>query len=468
MILSRHILNKSLNYDGKPYDEISSMIDYWKTLLWEKYELRPGDSIATFTSRSDPLYLSFILASLELGLALSVVDHVPDEMEVTNDITKQALYGDLKLAMFDEDQLDSWDATIQHSKKYFKHIDTLNIFYSYNIKDETLWGQIKDKIFATQDTVAINTTSSGTTGTPKVIRHNHAWVYDSALRATRTLNLKATDNILHCRQLSHGCVFDLFLLPTLMICKNHYVLNYNTYTLNELVDVLITKKINKVMLFTEVNKIINLLPMINHPLDLLVLCRLQKEWVTLCKQKKINRILGVYGASEIGNLVLGPEINQASDSKSFDVYNYGPLIDDYFSIQIKPQSILVTNNKFKKTVELADKFELKDNHYYFYGRTTNYKINDIFFKPEDIDKIVSLHINTNFVTVVDEEYQCIYVAVFQEIDNTIVHQINQTLNTIYSSNIKIEFIKQVDFDEFHPGFKISMPLLRAHFRKFLS
>jgi acyl-CoA synthetase (AMP-forming)/AMP-acid ligase II len=463
MILTRQILNKELVYDGKSYDELCDMIDFWKVLMWEKYGLRPGDSVGTFTSRTDPLYLSFVFACLELGVALSVVDQVIAQKSVY----RQSLYKNLKLAMFDVVQFEIWPETVEHARTCFKHVDDMNIFFSYVVQDSSLWDKIKNTIFAKKTTVAINTTSSGTTGVPKVSTHSHEWLYSSSIRAIARLALVEEDNIMHCRQLSHGCVLDLFLLPTLMACKYHYNFNYNEDSLLELSDQLRDKKINKVMIFSSVDGIIKSLHKMNHSFDLLVLTRLQKEWIPICKEKNINRILGVYGSSDIGNLILGPEINQGTQEETFDVTNYGPLLDDYFDLQIMPESVLITNNEFKKTVELNDKFELKDGNYYFYGRTKDYKINDIFIRPEDINQLVSLFIKQDYVTVIDEEYQKIFIAVYAPIEPDVMEKINQQLNKSYETKIQVSILDQVPFDQFNASFKVSMPLLRAHFRQLL-
>lgn len=81
-IITRHCLNKDLiiyqhNSDqhldhAVNYDQLCDMINYWKVLLVEKYQVSAGQTCYIDLGKQDIYYYSLFFAICELGLAIVV------------------------------------------------------------------------------------------------------------------------------------------------------------------------------------------------------------------------------------------------------------------------------------------------------------------------------------------------------------------------------------------------------------
>jgi hypothetical protein len=438
------------------------MVTFWKILVWEKYGLRPGDRASAVVRLTDAYYLSFVLACLELGVSLVVTDK-----PVNNNFSavRQRLYGNLKLAVMDQ---ESWNDPVNQecSRLFFEHTVETTVFDTYEVQDNSLWESVGNQVFATKDTVAITTTTSGTTGVPTVIQHAHEWIYESSQRGARVFDFKKEDRILHARQLSHGAVLDLFLLPTLFKSDNHFVFNYDSHNIDVLIDIIVRERINKIMLFANPEEILEALPVLDHKLDIILGYRPNAKWISVVKQKRINSLFNSYGSTEAGNCILGVPITQETDPATFDPYYLGHLLDDYFGIVINgPDSVTITNNRFNCSVTLADCFELKSDGYYFYGRSHQFRIDDIMFTQPQLDSAVAQIVTGRYEAIVDEEEQKIYLAVYEPVADNTLELVNQTLANAINNKITVSKLAVVDYNAFTQGWKASKDLLRNYFKK---
>lgn len=459
MIVSRHVLNKDLVYDGLGYTELCGMIDYWKVLLWEKYEVRPGHSVSVIVSLTDAYYVSLVLACLELGVSLAVTDK-----PIHNNLVgvRQRLYGPMQLSLFDN--LNWVDNQIECANQYFKYVDQITIFDNYQIQDNSLWDKISKTIFATSDSIAITTTTSGTSGAPTVVRHTHEWILDSAIRTTKILNFAKDEVVLHTRQLSHGSILDLFLLPSLMVSDHHVVFNYDKHNISNFVSFIVENKVNKFIIFSFVSEILDQLPVLTHKLNIISSARPPKNLVSLVKNKNIHSFTTSYGSSESGNNILVTSVTPESDANTFDPYNYGPLRDDHYSLIVHTDCLEVEVKKFNKKVKLNDKMIVKDGNYYFYTRTDRYRINDVFITESDITNVTSTVTTQRHDIVIDAEYDCIYLAFYEDFDDGIVDLINQALATQIHKNTFISKALKLDYDTVAPAYKPLKDIIRNYAR----
>lgn len=459
--IHRNLLNQDLIYDNLDYVQLNSMIDYWKVLLWEKYNLRPNDVISLIVSSTDIYYISAVIACLELGIAIAITDK---SVNKNHGGVRQRLYGTLKLALFDQAEWNN-KSNVEVNSKFFNQVDCISIFNTYKIQDNSLWNEITGKVFANKDTIALVTTTSGTTGTPTVIKRSHEWILESSIRAINCFNFKKFDTVLHARQLSHGAVLDLFLLPSLMVCDRHVVCNYDNNNVEELVNIIDTEKVNKCMLFSAKQEIFDKLPKLTHKFDVFVGSKPDYSWLAIMQEKNIHSITVVYGSTEAGNAILLSTITQETDPSTFDPCNYGNPVDDRYQLRILPTGLEVTIPKFNQTVVNRDKFELRNGQYYFCGRYDAVRINEVFVKPSELENIVKQHTDQEFDVVIDEDYQEIYLALYNNYSPALVNDINKHIAQDINEHIKISKAEQLDIDQFRvPGYKVAKDVIRNHFR----
>lgn len=459
-VIDRHVLNPDFVYDGLAYPDFCAMVDYWKVLLWEKYQIRSGHRVSLMVTLTDPYYATAVIACLELGVSLVVADK-PVNKNFSG--VRQRLYGNLDLALFDD---LTWAQTdiVECNRQYFNQLGRLSEFDTYTVQDDSLFARISKTTFARPDSIAIMTTTSGSTGVPKVVQRNHTWILDSALRSIRLLDLKKNQAVLHARQLSHGAVLDLFLLPSLIAVDRHYVFNYESNTLDTLIDYLVQYRINKFVVFTQHEPLLKQLPVLDHDLDMFSLITPKKDWVKLVQSRRVNRFISGYGSSEAGNIVFTNVIDKHTDPDQFNPYDYGQLLDDHYTVALTDKSISITVPKFNHTAVLDDVFHLVDGRYHFMGRSNLFRIHDIFFSQAQIDSIVKSFVTVGFEAIIDEPDQKIYLATYDPVDKAVLDLINQSLRDSIHGSISISIMRQVDFDTFNPGFKVTRDVMLHYFR----
>ena len=466
MIINRYILHPDIVFDGVNRDVLFDMVDYWKVILWEEFQMRPKDKICIGTSIVCPYYLSLMLASFELGLVLVVSSSVASNINPY--ATKQSLYSDLKLCIYDD--ANSNEHSLSVNRLFFKTLSHINIFDTYQIQDHTLYTKLKDKCFTKGSDVALNTTSNGTTGLPTVVERTHEFLIKSIQRQFKVWNIKSTDNIMHTRQISHGAVFDLFWLPTLMACPIHHVYIVNNNSIDDVrhwLSIIKNKQINQIFLptLTSLDLFINQCPVFDHDITIITGIAAKREWLPLIKEKNIKCVLTTYGATELGNAVF---INTCTpDNVDNFVSNRYFMPDNTFEIisNTPNETTFVSHLDNDLTVTLKDRWVQVDAKYWdFLGRTVDYKINDVHVNADRINNIIEKYIDQEYTLVIDTEYQSIYLAIYEDFDQNSIRFINIDIATNISTDIQIDKVSKLNRVDFIQSFKPDNFSLRGYFR----
>jgi acyl-CoA synthetase (AMP-forming)/AMP-acid ligase II len=112
----------------------------------------------------------------------------------------------------------------QHGSKWVPDSSLHIITDSYNfdkIKKFDKFNELLDQPI-TQDTVCYYTTSSGTTGDPKLLPFTHYQTVTISNEIKQYLTLDETCRPYHFKTLHHSSLFNSFALPLLNSCKTHY------------------------------------------------------------------------------------------------------------------------------------------------------------------------------------------------------------------------------------------------------
>jgi acyl-CoA synthetase (AMP-forming)/AMP-acid ligase II len=487
-ILSRDIINNDItlyqhhsitNQEFKfTRDQFVDMINYWKMLLVEKYQAGPGKKI--IVDSRNLYYFSAVFAVWELGMTL-IVDwnHAHSQQDLNNQ--EYSMHGDIDYIICHEPYIDSnnnfyhhWD--LERNKKYCQHIISDKEFDDYTIQNPSKYKEISESILAKSGTIAIQTASSGSTGSSKLIQISHKDVCLQAYRLTDLLGFCDNDNTLHNVTLHHGASACYHFLPSFIRAKNHFILWTNESSQAEIdyrAKYINQHQINRLFLYTtqQLLKYLESTPHVEHRVDITTLFRITDRVAAIAKEKNISSIKSTFGDTTIAYGFLVKTWSRDDNLVTHDVTDMGPQRDDFFDFKIENghlyvKSVGLGSDEWKTS---QDKFDLRNNRYYFLGRDNIYRIGDEWINHGVIEnKLLEFfpeHNGVETATIVfDNEQQHIYLAVWKEdLDNE--QKFIEWIHYQYKQ-IKISKIARgLDVEKFIGARKISRQKLREYFRR---
>jgi acyl-coenzyme A synthetase/AMP-(fatty) acid ligase len=488
-VLSRYHINPEIelrhqdiygNIETLNYSDLCKMIDHWKYMLVEKYGAGPGKTVMIEFNFTNFYYFSAIYAAWELGLTL-IVDwpHAYTEKSCYSKIF--SIHGKIDYAIVYSHQIDpaddqgyysEWDTL--RTRLHCKEIITEKDFDHYKILDRARYKEVATTVYATPTTQAIWTATSGSTGIPKQQRIDHNSVVLQAQRLCKHLNFQSGTSSLHTNNLHHGASACYHFLPSMMMAKEHWILNSNFATEAEsknLTDHIIDKKINKLFLYTpsKLTAWLRTTPVLQHHVDVTTLYYCPKDMIALAKEKNVSSIKSVFGDTTIGYGFLIKDVDLSLPLDDYEPNCIGPKLDDFFEFNLEDQSLYVRIPRIDSTEWKTshDKFELRDGKYYFLGRGTAYRINDEWIRHQEIESKVSelfdLNNEEGATIVVDNEEQQVYLAIW--IDHP---DAEAELDSWFSKRFRSVYIskraKNLNKKDFMGARKVSRPALREYFR----
>jgi len=435
-LITRDVIHKEIklsslrpNNDGTvketviDYVELCSQIDRNKEYLVNVKKVKPGQKVILCTLYW-PSYASWFFACSELGLVFVVSDWPKSDIART----KLSLYGeidyiiqDLKMPLFSE----WWPEKIIEVAEVEAYNPTGN--------PTPIWVNPTD--------VLLLATSSGTTGTPKVIPNTHEWFYNILHRAGKLYNLTEEDNCYHSKPLHHGSVCGMFFLPSLKYSKNHFHAPFKfmipeqgksweeteSFFIRAWVNWFQEKKITRTMLFPDqieyLNKYISYDNKRENNLTIYCLSKIKKEEIENLVAKFKYKMISIFGANEIGGPLFLPAITP-DNYTSFNPSFMGPKLDDFYDLEIV-EGMLITTRPDGIIVSTGDKFKLVDGNYYYLGRENVYRIDgktiymDLF--NEVVEKILKQKKEDDFDLVIDSEEETFYIRVNTDVDLEILN-----------------------------------------------
>jgi hypothetical protein len=455
-IITRDLINKNIIFidpnANHRYDfiELSKEIDFFKNLFQQHGADGNCKKSIVIGFRPSKEQTACIFACFELGISVCIIDFDrPDKFKqykYTDPKSKRLLPIDFFIISHESDS---------EKFEYFKRICDTTIVTS-EIHDRN-YAENKT-VFSKPDTILMRCTSSGTTGTPKIVEHTHEFMYNLSLRNSVMFN----GNVVISQNLNHGSSFATFYLPSLMSSKvsKIYKTHVSKFYTWEIYDQYIND-FNHIM-FPYKNQLIEFLNKSHSDITLYTLGPISSDLIL--EKEKFKDIISIFGCNETSGPVF---INKISNTNFMpSVYQ---KIDDFYKIEIKNSTLHVTMPYYENlTIDTKDIFRVIENHFVFVGRNDLIKINGVPVEKDLYDMLINSSKIPNSDFIYDVQENEIYLAVWdsrKNVDKT-VEKINQQIKRISKNSHNIKKYAVLDKSEFMSGVKIDNELLRHYFRNY--
>jgi len=437
------------------YNDIIGGIVQWKNILHEQANLEPGQKFGVGGSRCDYTYLTAVFAGIELGGKILVMPASDSGKKLVGPINAWLYEDHVKKTILDGEKVGA------------KHAIPWSTFYNFKSKFDNVF--YLNQIDRLPDEIVLITSTSGTTGTPRIIEYTHRMFDDVRKRSIKIFNLVEEDRVLHLSNMHHGGTGGVFFLPSLSACKYHYYFDGQNPVadIDQLVNLVQQEKITKAMFPNNVlvDKFLDKLTWVDHDFEMYVNQSISKTWIDKVKRTNVKAIHALFGSTETLGPIFLNTITPNTDS-DHNILNYGKLLDDHYAVTCQDNCTIVDIKNHYQEV-LNDFFTIdSDGNHIFQSRTTMIRINDCVVSLKDLTRITQDLLDNNGVIVPDIITNKIYVAYNKNITDpeSTLHQLDLELKAI-SPILQVDYSACVDLGQFISGIKLSMENLRTHFRQ---
>lgn len=459
MLITREVINKnivyrdyyeektgSVKYHSYGYKELCACINYFKNVLLNDYNAKKGQTVLIGLANSDKFQIAAVFACAELGMPFVIVDYNRPDDFIDPDYVDPKTKILSPIDFFITFNLDSNKFRMfkKHAKQTIIVDKNVNL---ENIEDNTI-------IRANSEDVFMKCTSSGTTGTPKLVIHNHKFIYQLIFRNSKFFY----GGVGLVWNLNHGSSLATFFLPSLVsketsVCYNlTFMILHKANIILDHIMVPYAHYIDSVL--RNANKLYS------RNLILYTLSTIKKEWLPHVNHD-IKDIISIFGSNETSGPTL---INKASDQLFQESIYFE--VDDFYEINLSESNeFLVTLPIYNKTINTNDKFELINDRYKHVGRSDLIRINGLNIDHETYSKH-ALEFVGNCDLVYDTVKNNIYLAIWKYkdgIDENILKLKNKIMQLSGEAHT-INKYKVIEYDRFLVGIKLDQELLRDYFR----
>lgn len=476
--ISKHFLHPKIKFSDhdagiKDFGDFTDAITFWKTILVEKYGLTKGSKVAIFDTSLRFNYITLVLAAAELGIVLILTPDKPTsntgKSEKLDALVEQ--HGMIDLCIMD-DMCMAQLPLVAAAKLYGLALVNSNIFDTYTIKDHSLYNQLKETILAGPDDVLVLTTTSGSTGEPKLIAYTHRQLYKIGKRNVSVYQYD-TAVTCHTRNMHHAFVLLCHFLPVLTGTEMHYTKSWNNDAkdLVELVDYVNTNKINSVVVSYKQMLDSIFLVMIERNLTFLHDVTLivggfyiTKDYVDKIKKVNVKKIISTFGSNETLAPLLLRHVDQNTDTESYQANYLGKPCDDFYQMSLGDDGRLQVTCKelFDGQITMDDRFSGDSkNGYYHQGRENFYRIDHTDFSLSQVNDIAKQFATGEFNITIDIPYQRIYLTVWS--GTVLIDDLNSSLHN--RIGLAISSWDTLDPKEFNDEFKLNHDKLRHYYRQ---
>ena len=476
-VVSRHIISD--NFIGnilsvnRQFDKsyLVSKIDLWKYVLKYKCSAQAGESILVGMQALNDTYFAIIFAAAELSLKIVIIDYSRDDnfVDIAYCDPKTTLLSPIDIFLHDVTQ-----QTYEASTKFKFFSSCSNKTYSIvrdidmSIDNDEDFETAKN-IFPKPSDILMRCTSSGTTGTPKIIEHSHEFLYKVSIRNS----IRFSGQCLHSRNLNHGSSLAVYLLP---VFASPAVTEHLFFEAPSLVD---PKKLDYFL--TILKKFADTLeymifPYPNHINDFINGCKERNiVWPKLNVQTlsyiqdhtKVGIIEGIFksvtsifGSNETSGPVFLAQIEKGTIGRSSGWFK---KVDDFYGIRLDSKQMLhVTLPVYNTEIVTNDRFKRRSKFYEHSGRSDLAKINGNIVDLQLINDLNSKNPQANIL--LDPIKNSIYLTFWNSKDEKLESEYTDFFNKTFNG-VNINKTAILDKSSFESGVKIDNELLREYFRK---
>jgi len=394
--------------------ELNEKIDLAKTYLIKEFNVKKGQRVV-MSMTYWPNYPIWLFACSELGMKFIISDFPKTALAME----KMPLYKTADIVLWDMIYPPGYDQPQYSDRKL-----NCNVLETYNPDEivSPVWCEPSDSIMIT--------TSSGTTGTPKLIEHDHEFFFKMMNSDADLYGLKEDEKCWHDKNLQHGVILGVYFLPMANRCKSHYhsPIGWGGGEREEAlhratVEKVQSEKINRIAVFFDAMEWFS---------DLIDITKKQHDnmkihYIGSLKEKYFNKIAGefgytiipTFGSQEVGGPVFYCEINQ-SNYKNWNIRTYGTPTPFYKEVTTVNDKLLrITDYKGREHFT-GDRFDVENNVYTFLGRADLCRINGktvyTYFLNSVVEEVTGLVREQSFDIVFDSEEECWYIRTDQELD----------------------------------------------------
>lgn len=435
--------------------QLSVMIDRAKTYLVRERNFRPGDRVFLATTQW-PEFPAWFFAVAELG-GTFLVSSGPGLYNHRVVDYRLAIYGSV-------DHFIWWT----NDEPSFSGVKDQFIDETLILEDLPRDPQISQQINCGPQTLLLMSTSSGTTSRPKLIKHDHDFFWQLMRRNQGVFKLGPEDLCMHTKNLHHGSVMGVYLLPSLNRCRRHYwqsSLN-SPRGLASLLDCLDQGlDIRRMMIFRSSNldDLAQQLKPLEHELEILYLARARPESLSRLVQLGAS-LTSVFGCTETS----GPLFLQRHHrDSSVELNDFGQPLDDFYSLGLTDEGLLTVKMPTGDEVTTGDLFTVDSRgHWRFHKRTLGFRRDDV---PVYLDLIAELLAQSSVMPqgwrreheydlCIDPERAWVIMRTDREIDLGPINQFleKETATAVYRIDDQVTGPRQ----EFIHGIKLDCELIR--------
>jgi len=455
---SHNLYQKDKSYS---FSDLNRQIDIIKNILQFKHNCVQGQTILIgITPRT--LQVAAFFACAELGLIVVIADHSRNDNWIdpkyVDPKTQSLLPIDYFLVTSDEHPIPKYEL-------FYKICNTTVV-----VKDlESLDDSVNEYIGCKHDSILLKCTSSGTTGTAKLVTHTHEFLY-ALIHRNKT---SFYGSVCMAHNLNHGSSPATYFLPSLCSKDTKVFVSYMITYITEL-------NLSKDLLDMALHKfnqyqfdhlmipysymIDNFLRLGSYPnLNLYTLSTIKKDWLPYHLDGRVKNIISIFGSNETS----GPTfINEIADI-DFSENKYR-IVDNFYDINLIDDQLLEVSMPIYGTkIVTNDVFDKNGINYFHKGRNDLYRVNGHEVNVKHYDKIVKDVFDGDII--IDTTKDKLYLAIWQDVEHLSDNVINIT-NKIKQDSWGLHTInkyKLLDRTKFMTGVKLDMELLRDYFRKFV-
>ena len=439
MIITRDIIRDDATFNTHSKHDLCEFINYWKVKLLD-LGAKPGDKIGLSFDNAEIHYYAIIFAAFELGMRVISLHRPNSEKECLS--PKSNAHLPLDYFVYLNHYLSSplTSQAIRHFRKNSTHLISYGRL-EWETSCDSFRSSQETPVYAQPNDIAFCTTSSGTTGDPKLITYTHQFLYDLCHHNWKDLRYNENDRMVHFSNLNHGGVITL-LLPSLMICKEHHFKTfYHGFdTVYGYVKDCVKDNITKIFFANggEVNCF--LASMREHnvkmpDLSIFLLSFISPAWKEYIKNGHLKSIMSPFGCSE----VCGPVFMPYLDINNVDTFNpkfLGKPLSGFYDTRIENNRIYTKVNGEEFVFD--DIVNETQDGVYFVSKTRLKKINDIDINPLDIVELVEKYYSRYLLEVyVDEVYNELYIISSSKSLHEMKEAIKSIVKSFYFGNVEL-------------------------------